>query len=295
MLVLCIALALTASSVSSIFFMKGGVRIEGGDQADPLLAASWQGFPDMDPDSGKFLGQAGNNLSTLAGQSNKLYLGIPAGWRGFTLSIFDGDGENFWDSPFDTVDTLDYKLYKDPMKSGAMTLMDSWTNVGLADDDWTDRSYSTSDDAKAPSGNYFYRIEVNWQNPATANDIAGFKLKVNGQISVVKNQPFCVEGAPVNIGIDPPLGSGDPNPGEQNDPGANSYDGNWLFYFYVPTKVETMSFKDGDFDRDFDTDDPNTPNTDPDGPGPALAEGVNPGLPADDSPGGSLTIPPSIL
>jgi len=259
------------------------------------LAATTRGFPDKDPDSGRFLGQAGIGLSTLAGQENALYLGIPAGRTDFTLSIFDGDGDNHWDQPSPPVDTLDYKLYKDPMKTGSTVLLDSWTNSGLPDDDWAARKYSTSADAMAPSGNYFYRIEVNWRFPNSADDMAGFKLKVDGQLSVVRNQAFCVEGAPLNTD-DTPLGSGDPNPGEQNDPNANSYQGYWLFYFYVPVKVDTMKFRDGDFDRAGDTDDPNTPNTDPDGPGPARPEGVNDGQPRDDGDGGiAHTVPPSVM
>ena len=75
----------------------------------------------MDPDSGAFLGQAGHGLSTLAGQTNYLYVGIPAGRTGFTLSIFDGDGDNHWDQPDPPVDVLDYRLYKDPYKTGGTT------------------------------------------------------------------------------------------------------------------------------------------------------------------------------
>ena len=271
----CLAVALTAASIEIVMIGPYGVPSADGAGIRTLQASSYRGFPDLDPDSGKFLGAAGNGLSTLAGQTNKLYLGIPAGRTTFTIGIFDGDGDVHWDQPISGVDQMDYKLYKDPLKNGAMTLLDSWSNSGLLDDDWSSRTYSTSNDAKAPSGNYFYRLEVNWNDPSTANDINSFKIRVDGQISVVRSQPYCIEGAPIS-GSDPPLGSGDPNPGEQNDPGANSYDGDWLFYFYVPTKVHTMKFQDGDLDRVDDTDDPNTPNIDPDGPGPAVEEGSGP-------------------
>jgi PKD repeat protein len=293
LLAVCFASILTVSAIAPMFSAKNPSE-SGEPSAIGPLAPATRGFPDKDPDSGKFLGQAGNGLSTLAGQTNKLYLGIPAGRTSFTLSIFDGDGDDHWDQPQYPVDRLDYKLYKDPMKSGGSVLLDSWTDASLLDDDWSARTYATSSDAKAPSGNFFYRVEVNWHDPGSANDMAGFKLKVDGQISVAGNQAFCVQGAPMSS-RDPDIGSGDPNPGDQNDPNANSYDGDWFFYFYVPVKVDTMKFKDGDLDRADDTDDANTPNTDPDGPGPAIPEGINPGAPADDGGGMGNTVPPSIM
>ncbi len=274
---------LTASMMVPVSFDPALQSEPEGTTSGPLAVGSYRGFPDTDPDNGKFLGAAGNELSTLAGQTNKLYIGIPAGRTNFTIGVFDGDGDDNWDQWVTSVDVLDFRLYKDPLKSGALTLMDSWDSTSLADDNWTHMNYNTSSDAKAPSGNFFYRIEINWHDPSTANDINGYKIKVDGQISVVRNQPFCVQGAPIG-GLDPaPLGT-DPHPGDINDPGVNSYNGNWNFYFYVPSKVGTMWFQDGDLDRVDDTDDPNTPNTDPDGSGPAIAEGVNPGNPPDDWP-----------
>jgi hypothetical protein len=290
----CLVIMAVASSCLTILTAQRSDSAAGLGSAQPFQASQWRGFPDADPDSGRFLGAAGNGLSTLAGQLTKLIIGIPAGRTSFTIGIFDGEGNNSWDQYINTIDLLDFKLYKDPLKNGAMTLMDSWNNLGMFDDGWTDRTYTTSNDAKAPSGNYFYRLEINWNDPTTADDINGFKVRVDGQVGAFAYQPYCVEGAPIAV-TDPLWGMTDPNPGDYNDPGVNSYRGNWQFYFYVPRKVPSMKFQDGDFDRADDTDDANTPNIDPDGPGPAIAEGVNPGAPPDDplTPT-SYTIPPSV-
>ena len=291
---LCLVMMAITSSCLTILTAQRSDNATGSGLTQPLQASQWRGFPDADPDSGRFIGAAGNGLSTLAGQLTKLIIGIPAGRTSFTIGIFDGDGNNSWDQYINTIDLLDFDLYKDPLKNGGMTFMDAWNNLGMRDDVWSDRTYLTSSDAMAPSGNYFYRLEINWNDPATADDINGFKVRVDGQIGAFAYQPYCIEGAPISPS-DPPWGMTDPNPGDINDAGVNSYSGGWQFYFYVSKKVPTMKFQDGDFDRADDDDDANTPNVDPDGSGPAIAEGVNPGLPPDDSQiPGSYTIPPSI-
>jgi PKD repeat protein len=182
-------------------------------------------------------------------------------------------------------DELFFTLFADPKKDGTgSTVVDQLSSLTLHDDVWDNCTYSTGMNAMAPSGNYFYRLEIQWKDPASADDSNEFKLRADGQVCMAMDR-FGFIGAPMG-GKDPIVGSGDTNPGaEMNDPGANSYDGNWTYYFYVPSETAAMTFRDGDADSGNDTDSPETPDFDPDGAGPAVGEGANPGKPADD--GGS--------
>jgi hypothetical protein len=85
-------------------------------------------------------------------------------------------------------------------------------------------------------------------------------------------------GAPMNIpypgnygsppwesmGYDPPVWAGDPNP-NANNIDANSYDGDWQFFFYVSTSTGLVEFTDGDADHVADFSSPGQPQ---DGPSP---------------------------
>ena len=224
---------------------------------------------------------AGTDLQTLGGVTIILYIGVSAGTNTFSVGLFDGDVGGAWDSG---TTSFSYKLFKDPLKNGTTAKhLDTITSAQASDDDWYDKSYSTDNDAKAPSGNYFYRMEAGWTSGTPSQSFNNFKVRTNGQISVRAGQNFGFSAGPQNTGAgqDPWVGSGDPNPGDQNDANANSYDGQFTYYFYVPTSLPSITFWDGDNDRADDTNDPNTPDTDPDGSGPAQAEGANPGAPAD--------------
>src|SRR5438445_1231516 len=262
----------------------------------PTPKYSGTGLPSLDPDDAKFFGVAGSGQSTLEGVMIVLYIGVPAGTSTFSVGLFDGDVGGAWD---DGSASFSYKIYKDPLKNDTTTMpLDTITSAQATNDDWYDKSYSTDNAAKAPSGNFFYRMDAGWTFGTPTGGFNNFKVRTSGQISVRAGQDFGFAAGPQNAGPggDPWVGSGDPHPGDQNDPNANSYDGRFTYYFYVPTSLPSITFWDGDNDRADDTDDPNTPNTDPDGSGPAVAEGVNPGAPADDppSPVACCTVPPSI-
>lgn len=238
--------------------------------------------PSSDPDDGKFLTVAGNGLETLAGTKIIAFIGIIKGQLNFTLGIFDGDQGGSWDITKGTPDELFFTLYPDPLKNGTTTVaMDRLSSYSMTDDSWFKKEYSVGTDAKAPSGNFFYRLEVQWRDTTISDDLNSFKLMVNGQISL-SMEKFGFVGAPLNNN-DSIVGSGDPNPGEINDPNANSYDGNWSFYFYLPHDNDKLTITEGDADCGNDTDSLETLNVDPDGAGPAQAEGAYPGVPADDN------------
>ena len=241
---------------------------------NPQPLKTYFAIPSEDPDDGKFLGVFGAGMSTLGGLETIIYIGVPSNQTSFELGIFDAEITHMWD--YDSIDrgVSNFSLFKDPLKDGDTSmLLDNWTSEDGIDDQYLNKSYSTDSAAQAPSGNYFYRLEVRWDDPTliTANL---FKVRSTGQLSLAKNQEFGFAGAPQNMTSDPYVGQ----------PG-NDYDGAWDYFFYVPTEQEKIEFRDGDADRYLDQDDWNTPNVDPDGSGPAIAEGENNGAPEDNGPG----------
>ncbi|MCJ2670364.1 MAG: hypothetical protein LN416_07650, partial [Candidatus Thermoplasmatota archaeon] len=247
------------------------------DQAEMPGLTSYSALPSADPDDGKFLGIAGSGLQTLSGIRVLAFIGVPAGETYFHIGIFDGDQGGYWDTHGG--DVTIYRLYKDPMKNGTTDhFVTSWLNLNCVDDDWYNRNFTTDSGAQAPSGNYFYRLEVDWRDYTPSGQVNNFKIRTTGQVSLMAGQWFGFHGGPQRlypqVPADPCVGDivdPDPNPGEQNDPDANSYDGKWQYSFYIPTATNRVVFWDGDSDRADDTNDPNTP----------WPEGVNPGAPAD--------------
>jgi hypothetical protein len=284
-----ILLAKQSLSVMTVLMFVGGSVpysvLENPFGAGGVPLKVYSAMPSNDPDDGRFLAVAGTDLNTLAGMEIELFIGVPAGRTNFEVGVFDGDVGDNWDLGSGD---MGYWLYKDPLKNGGSTLKASWTSTGLANDDWTTQFFSTDTDAAAPSGNYFYRLVVGWSGSIPSLALDEFKVRTDGQISVRDGQSVTFIGAPQVPPLDPCVGAGDPNPGETNDDDANSYGGFWDLYFYVPTNRDGITFRDGDVDRHGDTDDPNTPPGDPDGPGPAWSEAARPGAPPDG--GGGLGI-----
>ncbi len=260
--------------VVSAFSMVGQKSVRETQVEKPRPMTTYYAIPSEDPDDGKFLGVFGSGMSTLGGLETIIYIGVPSNQTSFELGIFDADITHMWD--YDSIErgVSNFALFKDPLKDrDSSMLLDNWTSEDGIDDQYINMTYSTDNAARAPSGNFFYRLEVRWEDPTliTANL---FKVRSTGQLSLAKNQEFGFAGAPQNLTSDPDVGQ----------PG-NDYDGAWDFFFYVPTEQLKVEFRDGDADRYLDKDDWNTPNVDPDGSGPAIAEGENNGAPEDNGPG----------
>lgn len=242
----------------------------------PSPLATFTAFPTLDPDDGKFMSVAGQGLQTLAGIAVVTFVGVPKGTSSFEVGIFDGDTSANWDSGSDVVK---YKLYRDALKTGSTaSLVAQWTSGDSVNDDWYTKTFNTDSAAQAPSGNYFYRLEVNWNDPGQSTSFNNFKTRATGQVSLRAGQEFGFTGGPQRVPpvaadgsacspsetpSDPPVGSPDPNPGGTNDPDANTYNGDWPWYFYVPTALASIAFRDGDSDR---ADDENSPGLPPDSP-----------------------------
>ncbi len=240
----------------------------------PVPFATYTAFPSTDPDDGKFLAVAGNDLQTLGGISVIFYVGLAAGTTTFEVGIFDGDTGANWDSRGDNPVLL-YRVYRDPLKTGSSSgFVTQWSSEELANNDWTTKTLSTEPSARAPSGNYFYRVDANWETPSDRS-FNNFKIRTTGQLSLRAGQDFGFAGGPQRIpsdpsdcpdsgepSLDPPVTRGDPNPGETNDFNANSYNGDWTWFFYVPTVLASIAFRDGDSDRADDENAPGAPADD---------------------------------
>jgi hypothetical protein len=271
----CAVAILSFVLLTSVFSMVGheDPREPQVENPEPLISPIYYAIPSEDPDDGKFLGVFGSGMSTLGGLETIIYIGVPSSETSFQVGIFDADITHMWD--YDVIERgqSNFAIFKDPLKDGDTSmLLDSWTSEDGIDDQYLNKTYATDTNAQAPSGNFFYRLEVRWEDPTLINANL-FKVRSTGQLSLAKDQEFGIAGAPQNLTSDPDVGK----------PG-NDYDGAWDFYFYVPKEMEKVEFRDGDADRYLDRDDWNTPNTDPDGPGPAIAEGANNGAPEDNGP-----------
>jgi len=168
------------------------------DPAEMPSLISYSALPSADPDDGKFFGIAGSGLSTLAGIRVVAHIGVPAGSTYFHIGVFDGDQGGLWDR--DGSDVTIYRLYKDPLKNGTTDhFVTSWLNLDCVDDDWYNRNFTTDSGAQAPSGNYFYRLEVDWRDGIPALMINNFKIRTTGQISLAAGQWFGFDGGPQRI------------------------------------------------------------------------------------------------
>jgi hypothetical protein len=293
-----LGLALIMIAASLMGSVEGAIDDMNSSGGAPLSSGSdYTAFPDDDPDSGKFLGVAGSG--TLVNLPIICHIGIPSDESSFDIDIFDGEIGGHWDQYYDNNDNMDFKLYEDSLKDGAgTTLVNSWTQYDMTDDNWYSRTFSTSSGAQAPSGNYFYRLTINWRNPGTSASNNYFKIRTTGQISIAKGNQFAIMGGPLRIpypstygsppwesnNLDPPVWAGDSNP-DVNNADANSYNGNWNFYFYVPKIATSIPFKDGDADIVSDDNDANTPPP----------EGISNGAPQDGpSPYDGCNVAPNI-
>lgn len=240
-------------------------------------------------------------LDTLADDDLEFELGLPAGTTSFSFGLFDGDiggtsptVDGLSTSPHWDLGTADLQLtlIADPAADGTGTqVVQTWSNVAAPDNDWIDFQVATGPEAMAPSGNYFYRLEVTMTN-ASFNALNAFKLRTNGVVTVeVFQQPIGFVAQITSLDdartIYPAFPSLTPT----------NYDGTLDFFLDFAQSQDEFSLWGGDMDHgDFtglvtrDTDDPDTPNNVLPpwaGPGAALegvavGNGASTGAPADD-------------
>ena len=242
-------------------------------------------LPTCDERDARMFALAGTGLATLSGDFVSLSLAVPAGTKGFEVSIFDGDVGGFWDGrpPAETLipPVTEYTLYADPMADGSvLEPVAEWDQATMVDNGWkllsipNNQGVAIPNDVRAesPSGNFFYRLIIRNKNPEIRH-INAFKVKAGGGASLsLRPQAFSFTGAlrnfPQDAEIVYPKAPNDPNGDTTGYPKLSNTtnDGNWTFYVKVPTGAKSLSVWDGDLDfGDFeakllDTDDLDTPN-----------------------------------
>lgn len=252
-------------------------------------------LPTASPIDGRFLSIASNDLATLANERISFYLAALPGTTEIEFGIFDGDtgrgpfGAGDWtNGHWDyRSDQLVYRLYADPDKDGSTAnLVGEWLGNDpnatsgsgggstwisdssfMPDNAWWNCTFTTSATGEATSGNFFYRLDVEFENPASTQSWSNFKLRTDG---------FSISTAPAQIlAFSSPIHTMQdffiqyPNNNGVTDPGTPNYDGRWTFYVAEANPIDEFEVWNGDFDfgnwqgTSVDTDDPNTPNTVP--------------------------------
>jgi hypothetical protein len=283
-----------------LFSMFPHRTIETG-YAQELAEVGYTCFPSCLENDGRFLSLPGLDMASFSDGRIVAWIGVPAGQATFELGIFDGDsGRNdageidMFSGNWDTteVETI-YTLYADPLKDGqGLTIVGQWYgNQDLMPNNaWFNVTLDTGAAARAPSGNYFYRLETSWAD--LGSGINTIKVRSSGYVSLGR-----ADLVNVNFGIVGMIATFYDIPiiypewdGDWNDPGPSTYSGNWSLYFHLPEDVSVVEFWDGDFDRgswdgtSLDTDDPNTEGIPPWANEEAVDEGASGiGQPADDS------------
>jgi hypothetical protein len=248
------------------------VLLSGICAAQPA-AAQIKCFPSCSSTDGRFLVIAsGTGLVTLSEEQLDVQFAVPAGTTSFKLGVFDGDGGGLdlagkahWD--FGLAVPYSFTLYADPLGDGTGTTvvdmlpgLPTVVSLTMPDNDWIDYPINTSDEARTPSGNYFYRLKIQLLNNLVSS-YNSFKLRTDGIVSIrLADQPFSYIAALRTVDergiIYPAFPSLTPT----------TYDGTFQFFFDIAEPRTELTVWDGDFDRgnadgtNPDTDDADTPN-----------------------------------
>ncbi len=245
------------------------------------------GLPDADPRSGRFVNVT-RGLSSI-GEDGAHFGIIAAGAdQALQFGIFDGDLGGKWDPiPTGAPDLVRFALYADPLaakNTAPADLVGEWFSTSMPDDAWFDVIVSNVPAAlNLGTGEYRYNLRVSWVTTATTGEQNNFKLRTVGSVCATGRSSFGF------------IGYGPTDPNSSLYP-RSKYSGAWNFYMDVNTVPAVLSTWNGDFDRADDASDPHVPAYPPfPYAASTQAEGVHPGLPADDSAvPGSLTISPAI-
>ena len=257
------------------------------DRVKVSLARPLHGFPTNDLSDGKMVTVVGQQLSTISVPQITFFIGVDSAESNFSVDLFDADmganpgfgvpvGWSFGDgcNANPTINKTFYNLYADPLKDGSGTFLaaqiseDPWVppaTDGILDQALTSLySGPVHPEAQAPSGNYFYRLEVILGPDANTPDpsvpcVNGFKVLTTGQIGITfGNLQFMGFDA---VGPYRPVGGGSLTPPSWcpsvSRPVRNpafswgvdtNYDGKFSFYFFVPSTTTSFTLIDADAD-----------------------------------------------
>jgi hypothetical protein len=299
----------------------------GGAAAAQIGPGPFAAFPSQSSTDARFLGFGCAGIATFESPVT-LAMAVPADQTGFVLNIFDGDtgqpdsaGKPHWDVGSRQ---LVYSLYADPLRQGVAlpgNLVGSWTGNSLnalsgpqwsasaakmPDNDWWAVNITTSPQAQAPSGNYFYVLKIGLDGSCAPLEQteANIKIAASNPMSFLVPRFGLVAALRQTLNDGPIVYPGTfPPPGNDFIHAPTTYDGTFKFFFRIPGAETDLKIYDGDFDHGtsfvaglpsgtvlspcLDTNDPDTPfdyNGFPFSVGTITPEGTNtPGSPADDT------------
>lgn len=245
----------------------------------PMPKGGYTCLPTCAENDAKMFVLAGMDQSTLSNTPIKVWIMVPGDQPSFTLGIFDGDTSktisntleffpggqyNYTNGNWDNARLGDttYTLYADPLADGSgQAVLSSWLgNDVMLNNAWWETSLNRDEQAKAPNGHYYYRLEAS--RPLESRGSQVFKVRASGYLMTGLRQewPVGLTGAITSLFdakiIYPEISSDYKILGNQT-----TYNGDWQLYFNIPSNDQNLDVMDGDFDIGaqviLDTDDPN--------------------------------------
>ncbi|MFP5286632.1 MAG: SdrD B-like domain-containing protein, partial [Thermoanaerobaculia bacterium] len=284
-------------------------------------------FPTQSTTDARFLGFGCPGTATFE-QNVVMGMAVPADQASFTVSLFDGDtgktdaaGRRHWDLG---TRQIVFRVYADPLRrldTSPANLVGTWkgndpnplsgpgwtvSSATMPDNDWWGATITNTPSAKAPSGNYFYTLEIGLDGACTTGESLESNLKIAASNPMAFLVPrFGLVAAMRQSANDGPIiyPGGFPPLGNNFLGAATTYDGTFEFFLSLNPGETDLKLYDGDFDFGTggltaspsaiglslctDNDDPDTPSTYADfpfGTAGVTPEGARgPGSPADDS------------
>lgn len=260
--------------------------LSGGTPPQQKFDAPDRGYtcmPTCDEKDGRFLVMVGADMASFTNAPVSLFFGVPAQYTQFNIQIFDGDdgmdstgalsvANGNWDTM--SVEPV-YTLYADPLENGSTAYKVGefrGNQLKMPNNGWYTISVPIDKNAvqyaKAPSGNYFYRLEARLDNPNNARGLSGFKIRSDAYVTTGPGDS--ANNYNPQIGLIALYATVKdrqivyPNFVSVTNVGTSTYDGSWYFYFQIAKKQSYVSIWDGDFDHgttaavEPDTNDPDT-------------------------------------
>lgn len=319
-----VALLLLIAVVVSVVLQDnlGGLSGTVGVPQNPTYPMPENGYtclPTCSEVDAKMFNLVGGNQYSMSNTPIYVWIMVPGDQANFKLGVFDGDTGKAADNTIQTlangdfnsalghwdnaknVDTT-YTLYADPLADGSgKTALNTWMGNDMLNNAWWETTIARNEQAKAPNGHYYYRLEATRSSEARGSQ--AFKVRASGYVMTGQSEKWAVGlvGALTNLNdlkIIYPESNGNVNALGN----TMTYNGDWQLYFYLPANVQAFEIWDADFDRGStlapDTDDPNTDGKPEWATASTIDEGIGggdgKGRPNDDNPGKAYRVSPSV-
>lgn len=246
----------------------------------PMPVNGYTCLPTCDETDAKMFVLAGSNQFSMSNTPIIVWVMVPGDQTDFNLGVFDGDtslgidnaltlrsngtfdfNRGHWDNAMEGDTT--YTLYADPLADGSgQTVLNSWMgNEHMLNNAWWETTINNVDQAKAPNGHYYYRLEAT--RAVEARGGQAFKVRASGHLMTGQAEQWSVGLAGMMATLNDFNIIYPENQGTTKRGNISTYDGDWQLYFYLPNRVSRFELWDGDFDygtsfENGDTEDPNT-------------------------------------